>query len=216
MLLDMCKVAPCRRGLALGLDAHSMGRRRARYGCAAPRHALSLSLHPNQVSGLRQRLTCWLTMLTFETRCHDLQAQLQAISNGVKCVRASQSMPQLLSLVLALGNVLNAGSARAGAKGFRLEVLRARSPRDRHRARTPRTHARTHAHRTPMPPMSMRLPLPLPKPKPKPKPLPSLCRCCSSWRRPRLGLGLQLRLRLAPNPNPNPNPNPQPPAPPPS
>ena len=62
-------------------------------------------------------------MLTFETRCHDLQTQLQAISAGVKCVRASQSTPQLLALVLALGNVLNAGSARAGAKGFRLEVL---------------------------------------------------------------------------------------------
>jgi len=76
-----------------------------------------------KVGGLRQRLTCWLTMLTFETRCHDLQAQLQAISAGVKCVRTSQSTPQLLALVLALGNVLNAGSARAGAKGFRLEVL---------------------------------------------------------------------------------------------
>jgi len=76
-----------------------------------------------KVGGLRQRLTCWLTKLTFETRCHDLQAQLQAISAGVKCVRTSQSTPQLLALVLALGNVLNAGSARAGAKGFRLEVL---------------------------------------------------------------------------------------------
>lgn len=83
----------------------------------------TLNLHPNQVGGLRQRLTCWLTMLTFETRCHDLQAQLQAISAGVKCVRASQSTPQLLALVLALGNVLNSGSARADAKGFRLEVL---------------------------------------------------------------------------------------------
>ena len=38
-------------------------------------------------------------------------------------MRTSQSTPQLLALVLALGNVLNAGSARAGAKGFRLEVL---------------------------------------------------------------------------------------------
>merc|ERR1719491_984569 len=58
-----------------------------------------------KVGGLRQRLTCWLTKLTFETRCHDLQAQLQAISAGVKCVRTSQSTPQLLALVLALGNV---------------------------------------------------------------------------------------------------------------
>ena len=94
-LLDMCKVGPCPRFLALGLDAHGMAWRRARYGCARPRRALTLTLHPNQVSGLRQRLTCWLTMLTFETRCRDLQAQLQAISNGVKCVRASQSMPQV-------------------------------------------------------------------------------------------------------------------------
>ena len=52
-----------------------------------------------------------------------VQGQLRAISGGVKCVRNSKAMPQLLSLVLKLGNVLNTGSARANAKGFRLEVL---------------------------------------------------------------------------------------------
>ena len=75
-----------------------MAWRRARCGCARPRRALTLSPHPNQVSGLRQRLTCWLTMLTFETRCRDLQAQL--------------TLTLTLTLTLALTLTLSAQDAQ--------------------------------------------------------------------------------------------------------
>ena len=57
-----------------------------------------LSRHPNQVSGLRQRLTCWLTMLTFETRCRDLQAQLT--------LPLTLSLTLILSLTLSLSLTL--------------------------------------------------------------------------------------------------------------
>jgi len=76
-----------------------------------------------QVPRLIPRLDAFQTKHTLPNRLADAIAQIDALGAAAACVRASKRLPPLLSLVLALGNMLNEGSAKAGAKGFRLDVL---------------------------------------------------------------------------------------------
>ena len=79
------------------------------YMCAIPR--------------LLPRLECFHTKLSLPGRASDLSGQIDAIDAAAACVQRSTTLPQLLQLVLATGNVLNAGTPKGNAKGFRLEVL---------------------------------------------------------------------------------------------
>ena len=76
-----------------------------------------------RVPRLTQRLECFHTKLSLPTRLADASAQINALNAAAASVRTSQLLPKLLSLVLAAGNVLNAGTLKGNAKGFRLEVL---------------------------------------------------------------------------------------------
>ena len=61
--------------------------------------------------------------LSLPSRLEDAASQLAAFTEAAKATRASLVLPQLLALVLAAGNVLNAGTPKGSARGFRLEVL---------------------------------------------------------------------------------------------
>jgi len=76
-----------------------------------------------QVPRLTPRLDAFHTKHTLPNRLADATAQINALDAATACVRASTRLPPLLSLVLALGNILNDGSTKGGAKGFRLDVL---------------------------------------------------------------------------------------------
>mmetsp|Transcript_75188 Transcript_75188/g.149293 ORF Transcript_75188/g.149293 Transcript_75188/m.149293 type:complete len:497 (-) Transcript_75188:583-2073(-) len=80
-------------------------------------------LYMARVPRLSQRLDCFHTKLTLPTRLADTSAQIDAINSAGSSVRASKLLPQLLALVLAAGNVLNAGTMRGNARGFHLETL---------------------------------------------------------------------------------------------
>jgi len=77
----------------------------------------------SQVPRVTQRLDCFQTKLNLPQRITDAMAQIDSVTSAVKGVRESNVLPQLLALVLAAGNVLNAGTLKGNAKGFRLEVL---------------------------------------------------------------------------------------------
>ena len=79
--------------------------------------------HMSQVPRLIPRLDCFHTKMTLPTRISDAAAQIDALTAATRAVREATVLPQLLALVLAAGNVLNAGTLKGGAKGFRLEVL---------------------------------------------------------------------------------------------
>ena len=77
----------------------------------------------SQVPRLIPRLECFHTKMTLPTRISDAAAQIDALTAATRAVREATVLPKLLALVLAAGNVLNAGTLKGGAKGFRLEEL---------------------------------------------------------------------------------------------
>merc|ERR1711971_110721 len=85
--------------------------------------AAKFLLEMASIERLSQRLLRWQSKLSFDARNADAKAQVNAMTAAVECVRNSQMLKQLLSLILQLGNVLNVGSARANAQGFESEVL---------------------------------------------------------------------------------------------
>ena len=75
------------------------------------------------VPRLRQRLECFQAKMNFDSRVMDADAQVNALLWATDAVRKSKRLPQLLSLILQLGNFLNEGSAKGAAEGFRFDVL---------------------------------------------------------------------------------------------
>jgi hypothetical protein len=76
-----------------------------------------------RVPSLPKLLSSWATKLSFEGRRADASEQLGGLERAAACVRASPTLRTLLGIILSFGNVLNAASARGGARGFRSDVL---------------------------------------------------------------------------------------------
>ena len=73
---------------------------------------------------VRQRLHCWELMNEFDDRVTDIGPPLLVVEKACREVRDSASLKQYLSVVLTVGNILNAGNqARGRADGFNLETL---------------------------------------------------------------------------------------------
>jgi hypothetical protein len=53
----------------------------------------------------------------------EIRPELDALWNASRELRQCQKFKQVLKVVLAIGNVLNASSFRGGARGFQLDSL---------------------------------------------------------------------------------------------
>ncbi|KAL3899655.1 MAG: hypothetical protein SGPRY_012607, partial [Prymnesium sp.] len=76
-----------------------------------------------EVPRLEQRLECFQAKTSFDQRLIDAEAQINALTWASDCVKNSKQLPILFGLILQIGNCLNAGSMKGGAKGFRFDVL---------------------------------------------------------------------------------------------
>merc|ERR1719476_357816 len=69
------------------------------------------------------RVECWSFLCTFNELAAGLSHALVEFQRVVDAFKASEALPHLLSLVLAVGNYLNGGTGRGQADGFDLETL---------------------------------------------------------------------------------------------
>eukprot|EP01028_Stygiella_incarcerata_P008314 TRINITY_DN36070_c0_g1_i4.p1 TRINITY_DN36070_c0_g1~~TRINITY_DN36070_c0_g1_i4.p1 ORF type:complete len:1167 (-),score=358.10 TRINITY_DN36070_c0_g1_i4:44-3544(-) len=75
------------------------------------------------VSRLSQRLECWVTKRTFGAQLQDILHRIDDIRLSVNEVMGSERFFGVLSVILGVGNFLNAGTYRGVAVGFRLSSL---------------------------------------------------------------------------------------------
>lgn len=72
---------------------------------------------------LTDRLRLWLFMQTFKESVSDKQAQILQLLKGCSSLSESASFRNILTLLLAWGNLMNGGSHNGQAHGFELESL---------------------------------------------------------------------------------------------
>ena len=78
-----------------------------------------------EIPCVSQRLHCWTFMNEFDERVGDIGPALTTVQKACKELRDSAVLRQFLGVVLAMGNVLNAGNKSLGqADGFSLETFR--------------------------------------------------------------------------------------------
>ena len=72
---------------------------------------------------LTARLNSFHTKLTFAKKLSGIKESVSIVSDAVKEIRTSKTLPKMLELVLAVGNYLNGNTFRGGAYGFKIETL---------------------------------------------------------------------------------------------
>jgi len=72
---------------------------------------------------LEERLRCWSFLLEFKEHMTNIAGPLNALDAGIKEVRGSEALKQILGVILALGNYMNGGTNKGQADGFNLDVL---------------------------------------------------------------------------------------------
>jgi len=77
----------------------------------------------DQVPFLANRLVTFVFALSFDLKIEEVKSGLLDIERASKQVIDSKSLPQILELILELGNFINDGSPRGGAFGFKLSSL---------------------------------------------------------------------------------------------
>jgi hypothetical protein len=80
-------------------------------------------LEVGSIPRLQQRLECFAFKQRFNRQLHDLYKDVLTIGSAFRTLRECAPLRQLLATVLQLGNLLNQGSFRAGAEGFKTECL---------------------------------------------------------------------------------------------
>lgn len=60
---------------------------------------------------------------SFDEQMKDIESPIETIQGGIKAIRDSQKLKELLAMLLRIGNVINGGTNRGGAYGFKLEFL---------------------------------------------------------------------------------------------
>ncbi len=71
---------------------------------------------------LEPRLHSWVVQMRFGAQVGDLKQRQQQLQSSLAALRACEPMHTALGALLALGNALNAGTARANASGFKLDA----------------------------------------------------------------------------------------------
>jgi hypothetical protein len=72
---------------------------------------------------LKPRLQCFVFILEFNARLHDLSENVEVFSYAVHDIKRCTKLLKVVEIVLAIGNYLNGTGPKGGAYGFKLEVL---------------------------------------------------------------------------------------------
>mmetsp|Transcript_32960 Transcript_32960/g.104214 ORF Transcript_32960/g.104214 Transcript_32960/m.104214 type:complete len:325 (-) Transcript_32960:597-1571(-) len=72
---------------------------------------------------LKPRLQCFVFILEFNARLHDLSENVEVFSYAIHDIKRCTSLVKVLEIVLALGNYMNGQGPKGGAYGFKLEFL---------------------------------------------------------------------------------------------
>ena len=70
-----------------------------------------------------ERADCWLFRASFAEIVYDIEKKTESIQQACVALDTCTALPRCLSLILALGNYLNAGTARGQADGFNIDIL---------------------------------------------------------------------------------------------
>ena len=71
----------------------------------------------------QQRIDCWCFAMSYKEQQQTYETALRDFLQVVECFQESEKLPDLLGLILAVGNYLNGGTNRGQADGFDLESL---------------------------------------------------------------------------------------------
>ncbi|OQR85193.1 formin-homology 2 domain-containing protein [Thraustotheca clavata] len=85
----------------------------------AEQYFLEISTVPRYAS----RLQAVLATFQFDSNVEEQRRLIESVNNTCAALRANKAIPEILKLVLVLGNTLNEGTARGGAQGFKLSIL---------------------------------------------------------------------------------------------
>uniref|UniRef100_A0A6T1LHX8 FH2 domain-containing protein n=1 Tax=Alexandrium monilatum TaxID=311494 RepID=A0A6T1LHX8_9DINO len=77
----------------------------------------------SRVPAYNERLECWLYLSTWEEDLRPVRSNIEQFETILGCFR-STALPQLLGVVLTVGNYLNGGTKDGRADGFNLNLLR--------------------------------------------------------------------------------------------
>lgn len=85
--------------------------------------AEALAYHVARVPRWNVKIKAMVTMRTAEEVEYEIRSSLTTVISASKEVLASKRFHRILATILAVGNFLNAGTAKGSARGFRLEAL---------------------------------------------------------------------------------------------
>lgn len=80
-------------------------------------------LEVSKVHNMGPRLECMLTKNTFAKKAETINTSVSVISQAINEIKNSKKFVRFLEVVLKIGNMINTGSARGGAYGFKLDTL---------------------------------------------------------------------------------------------
>ncbi|CAM9408804.1 unnamed protein product [Chrysoparadoxa australica] len=72
----------------------------------------------------RLRLECWVFKMSFQKETAALVETLDVLERALKQVQSSPAFNKLLKVILGVGNLLNCGTPRGGAYGYKVDVLK--------------------------------------------------------------------------------------------
>lgn len=77
----------------------------------------------HEIPLVQERLESWLYKLRFIQKLHDTMNEINSMYFAAKEIKESREWLDVLRVLLELGNVLNYGTFRAGAWGFKIDAL---------------------------------------------------------------------------------------------
>ncbi|OQR84599.1 formin-homology 2 domain-containing protein [Achlya hypogyna] len=85
----------------------------------AEQYFLEISTVPRYATRLQAVLATW----QFDANVEEQRRLIESVTATCAALKANAAIPEILKLVLALGNTLNEGTPRGGAQGFKLSIL---------------------------------------------------------------------------------------------
>ncbi|KAG7588294.1 Formin FH2 domain [Arabidopsis suecica] len=76
-----------------------------------------------KVPGVESKLRVFSFKIQFGTKITELNKGLNAVNSACEEVRTSEKLKEILKIILCLGNIMNQGTAKGSAVGFKLDSL---------------------------------------------------------------------------------------------
>ncbi|CAH8256486.1 unnamed protein product [Arabidopsis lyrata] len=76
-----------------------------------------------KVPGVESKLRVFSFKIQFGTKITELNKGLNVVNSACKEVRTSEKLKEILKIILCLGNIMNQGTAKGSAVGFKLDSL---------------------------------------------------------------------------------------------